>query len=574
MFENKFNTSKTDSLVEAVKQAQADGELRRQAESVVNEEFGVFSRKAVVREQLAAYDARLEEAYKCMKEGGSVELGPVHGRSVSKDGDTTSVFRGSYGEKNGQSTSIGKKMTSTPMGGGSEKVTSDTQITKSKATTNESKLAKKDYDKDGKVESPKDEVWGSRLRAAKKAGKLKEEEQIDEISDALKARYYKKAEKGSSVKVDNKTVGKVYYDPTKSKKFGRWSGNVSRSDGFEGADSRHDAKRAVRADAGHDSRFTKEETDYSAQDRAPVTKTAPKEDPSTPKSYPGAASTVKGPNPTSQRMQNAIRPKLQEAISRKKDIAKGGVSAPQEFKQGRFANKGAVTKAPVPGASILEDNVEEAVYSAKAARAGKDIGKPGKQFSKIAKKAGAKYGSEEKGKKVAGAILAKIRAKHMKESSLDEVVAAADLAKSGLTLGQYMNKQQGKTAVKGGRNDPSSANFAGPKSSASPATNTPGTQGVATGKSFADIDRRKMTATATDDMAAKATAKSFFKPGADPNAPKNVPSSTAASMPAAERSSIPTPPTAADAKKAGLPPTRPASLKEEVQVGDYSYKVI
>lgn len=91
-----------------------------------------------------------------------------------------------------------------------------------------------------------------------------EEEQIDEISDALKARYYKKAEKGSSVKVDNKTVGKVYYDPSKSKKFGRWSGNASRSDGFEGADSRHDAKRAVRADAGHDSRFTKEEVDYSA----------------------------------------------------------------------------------------------------------------------------------------------------------------------------------------------------------------------------------------------------------------------------------------------------------------------
>ena len=59
--------------------------------------------------------------------------------------------------------------------------------------------------------------------------------------------------------------------------------------------------------------------------------------------------------------------------------------------------------------------VQEAAYSAKAARAGKDIGKPGKNFEKIAKKAGSKYGSEEKGKKVAGAILAKIRAKHMKE---------------------------------------------------------------------------------------------------------------------------------------------------------------
>ena len=43
------------------------------------------------------------------------------------------------------------------------------------------KKAKMDYDKDGKVESPKDEVWGSRLRAAKMAGKLKEEEQNKEV---------------------------------------------------------------------------------------------------------------------------------------------------------------------------------------------------------------------------------------------------------------------------------------------------------------------------------------------------------------------------------------------------------
>jgi hypothetical protein len=49
-------------------------------------------------------------------------------------------------------------------------------------------------------------------------------------------------------------------------------------------------------------------------------------------------------------------------------------------------------------------------YSAKAARAGKDIGKPGKNFSKIATKAGKKYGSKAAGKRVAGAILAKQRA--------------------------------------------------------------------------------------------------------------------------------------------------------------------
>jgi len=50
-------------------------------------------------------------------------------------------------------------------------------------------------------------------------------------------------------------------------------------------------------------------------------------------------------------------------------------------------------------------------YSAKAAAAGKDIGKPGKNFSKIAKSAGKEYGSAAEGKKVAGAILAKLRNK-------------------------------------------------------------------------------------------------------------------------------------------------------------------
>lgn len=41
----------------------------------------------------------------------------------------------------------------------------------------------------------------------------------------------------------------------------------------------------------------------------------------------------------------------------------------------------------------------------KKAVAGKDIGKKGKNFDKIAEKAAAKYGSKEAGKRVAGAIL-------------------------------------------------------------------------------------------------------------------------------------------------------------------------
>lgn len=48
-------------------------------------------------------------------------------------------------------------------------------------------------------------------------------------------------------------------------------------------------------------------------------------------------------------------------------------------------------------------------YSTKGARKGKDLGKKGKNFSKIANKAAKKYGSKAAGKRVAGAILAKLR---------------------------------------------------------------------------------------------------------------------------------------------------------------------
>lgn len=57
-----------------------------------------------------------------------------------------------------------------------------------------------------------------------------------------------------------------------------------------------------------------------------------------------------------------------------------------------------------------EVEIEEASYSAKMARAGKDIGKPGKMFAKIAAKAARKYG-KERGAKIAGAVLAKLRKK-------------------------------------------------------------------------------------------------------------------------------------------------------------------
>lgn len=54
-------------------------------------------------------------------------------------------------------------------------------------------------------------------------------------------------------------------------------------------------------------------------------------------------------------------------------------------------------------------SMNEATLSAKAGAAGKDLGKPGKNFAKIVDDATERYGSKEAGKRVAGAILAKMR---------------------------------------------------------------------------------------------------------------------------------------------------------------------
>jgi len=47
--------------------------------------------------------------------------------------------------------------------------------------------------------------------------------------------------------------------------------------------------------------------------------------------------------------------------------------------------------------------------AAKEARSGKDMGKPGKGFKKVAEKAEKEYGSKEAGERVAGALFQKLR---------------------------------------------------------------------------------------------------------------------------------------------------------------------
>jgi hypothetical protein len=64
---NIFNT-RNDPLVSAVQNSLQEGNLRRQAIEIVNESYGVYNRKAVVREDLAAYDADIETVFNELKE--------------------------------------------------------------------------------------------------------------------------------------------------------------------------------------------------------------------------------------------------------------------------------------------------------------------------------------------------------------------------------------------------------------------------------------------------------------------------------------------------------------------------
>ena len=86
-------------------------------------------------------------------------------------------------------------------------------------------------------------------------------------------------------------------------------------------------------------------------------------------------------------------------------------------------------------------------YSATKARAGKDIGKPGKNFSKIAADAGKRYGSKAAGERVAGAVLNKLRhpKEDVEEGQLNEL--------SPETIASYQKKAYPQATTTGPKSD-------------------------------------------------------------------------------------------------------------------------
>lgn len=100
-------------------------------------------------------------------------------------------------------------------------------------------------------------------------------------------------------------------------------------------------------------------------------------------------------------------------------------------------SKQAETVAQSPLTQALNESaVDEAGYSAKAGRAGKDLGKPGKAFAKISKSAGERYGSKAAGERVAGAVLNKLR--HPKEDVANEGMFGFGMPKTSVSNNRLM----------------------------------------------------------------------------------------------------------------------------------------
>ena len=112
--------------------------------------------------------------------------------------------------------------------------------------------------------------------------------------------------------------------------------------------------------------------------------------------------------------------------------------------------------APAPKSKLTEAAAD---YSATKARAGKDIGKPGKNFSKIAAGAAKRYGSAEAGKRVAGAVLNKLR-HPTKEGIMDVVKTGVKKAVgTGMALGAVGESESSKGGATSLSNKKSSKNM-------------------------------------------------------------------------------------------------------------------
>lgn len=220
MFGNKFNT-KADPVLGAVQTAMQDGAYRRQAEAIVNEAFGVYNRNALVLEQVADYDAAVQDTFEQLKEGVQIDeissgLARRYIKKAKKDReDNFYEPEKDVNRRNGISLAKGK------LTGEKHKVAEpwiedsphyEAPKRKTKVLTKESeqidenandkiiKRVSKSYKKGMKLHDKKvkhdrefDKVRDKVTNIVKKYRTDESVEQIDEISKGLAGRYAKKA---------------------------------------------------------------------------------------------------------------------------------------------------------------------------------------------------------------------------------------------------------------------------------------------------------------------------------------------------------------------------------------------
>jgi len=143
--------------------------------------------------------------------------------------------------------------------------------------------------------------------------------------------------------------------------------------------------------------------------------------------------------------------------------------------------------------------MDEAGYSAKAGRAGKDLGKPGKNFAKIAKSAGERYGSKAAGERVAGAVLNKLRHAKEGEGELDE---------------RSVSQAQARMMA-GAAHDPKFAKKVGVKQSVAKEFNK-----ADKGHKMSELPKKKAKEESVEETTVAGSVATSSAPAKDPNAPK------------------------------------------------------
>ena len=251
----------------------------------------------------------------------------------------------------------------------------------------EAAKAKKDYDQDGKVESGKDEYLGSKIRAAKKAGKLKEGTCSVCKKDPCACKKEKKCNKcgmyeskcGCSMKESAKPSAGL----SKAKK------SAVVKEAAKWRDPKHKDKLYTQEPRDPDDYYQSDDDYYNPK----------------PDDYPGAKNLKGG---SEYRHNDPLRAGYGRygVGSLNTHGKRKGMPSRDHITSLKGSIKDAHGKHPhpnLPEAAKPSAGLSKAKKSAvvKDAKAGKDIGKPGKSFDKVAKSAGG----GEKGKKIAAAAM-------------------------------------------------------------------------------------------------------------------------------------------------------------------------